>query len=729
MQFAEEGGDDRLDLRALLSLIRRQLLVIASIIGICLLLALLLTQNAQRLYTASADVLLKPTTETITPGTRDADVDLPRGSEQIETEIQLIQSRDLAGKVYDQLALHRDPRIAEQLNAPGLAARIGRSFALSPAARPSTDDRVARARRREAAIGLLTGGVSVRRVGNSYAMRISATNPDPELAAQLANGYATVYSNNQIASKVSASQNAVGILRKRMEELRVQAQADFGAVQQYRIRNSLQSKSGTSLTEQEISAYNQQVAVARAEASQDAARLAAARGGGGSGDMATSSVVNALRSQRAALSVRVADLRERYLPSHPELQQAQQQLADIDAQIAIEVDRAIRTLQADAQASGARLSSLENSLGGATSKLDTNNRALVDLDDLERKASASQALYESYLNRYKEVVAKSGAEQANSSLLSAASIPHSPSSPNLPLNLALGLLIGILVGTATALAVEGTYAGFTTPEDVERRLLVRCLGSVPLLGSVAGHAGSPIAAIEANPGGAFTESFRSVLAAIRQSTNGRNQVIAVTSAMPEEGKTTIAAALARTAAMAHERVAIIDCDVVRRQLSISFGHLPGLPGLGLIFAGSLKIDAVPPSAMLGGATLFAITQPFEDGARLLEQGKLNRLIAQLREQFDLIILDCAPILPIAETRDIVALADNVVVVTRWRATTDRVVRAALKKLPLQQLDDLGVVLNQVDLRKKLRFGDGDPEVFAKAYGNYYPSDRSRIAAP
>ena len=77
-------------------------------------------------------------------------------------------------------------------------------------------------------------------------------------------------------------------------------------------------------------------------------------------------------------------------------------------------------------------------------------------------------------------------------------------------------------------------------------------------------------------------------------------------------------------------------------------------------------------------------------------------------------------LPIAETRDIVALADNVIVVAQWRFTTDRVIRAALKKLPLQSLGDLGVVLNRVDLRKKLRFGDGDPEIFAKSYKNYYP---------
>ncbi len=721
MQMASDTASDRLDLRGLLSLVRRQLLVIGTIIGICTMLALIITQNTQRLYTANADLLLKPNTETITPGPSDGANDLPRGSEQVETEIQFIQSRDLAAKVHDQLGLARDAIFVAQIFEPGTFGWLARQIGFGGNRTATTSqDPTAVSRQRDAGIGLLMRGLSVKRVGNSYALRMSFTNADPALAAKIVNGYARIYTGNQIATKAAASQEAVAILRKRMEELRLQAQADFGAVQQYRISNNLQSKSGTSLTEQEISAYNQQVAIARAEATQDAARLAAARNGKAQGDAASSAVVNALRSQRAALSIRVAELSERYLPSHPELQSARQQLADLDAQISVEVQRAIMSLQANAQASSARLSSLQGSLGGATSKLDMNNRALVNLDDLERRAGASQALYESYLNRYKEVVARSGAEQANSSLLSPASVPTGPSSPNLPLNLSLGLLIGVLLGTASAIGVESVYAGFTTAADVERRLLVRCTGLVPLLESVETRAGSPMETIAAYPGGAFTESIRSVLAAIRQSTNSRNQVIAVTSAMPDEGKTTIAACLARTAAMAHERVAIIDCDVVRRNLSLSYGIVPGLPGLGLIFDGSVKIDAVPPSDALGGATLFAITKPFDQGARLLEQGKLNRIIAQLREQYDLIILDCAPVLPIAETRDIVALADNAIVVTRWRYTTDHIVRAALKKLPLQSLGDLGVVLNRVDLRKKLRFGDGDPEIFAKSYKNYYP---------
>ncbi|MFM9976643.1 MAG: GumC family protein [Sphingomonadaceae bacterium] len=721
IQLAPNQNLDRLNLRALLSLIRRQWLLIAIVVSICFGLALIVTQNTPRLYTASADILLKATTKSVIPDSDQNETDGPRGSEQIETEIQFIQSRELAGRVYDRLKLAEDAVFLRQMVSGGRLDGFmrligqGREITVPP---PGSE---AAKRLSERAINTLKGGLTVRRISNSSALRLSISNPNPDIAARVANGYARAYSDNQVEEKVAASRAAVGILGQRMEELRRQAQSDFSAVQQYRIQNELQSKSGTSLTEQEISAYNQQVAMARAEASQDASRLAAARSRGSLGDSTTSATVIALRSQRAALSIRVAELSERYLPSHPDLATARQQLADIDAQIGAEVGRAVSTLAATAQASAARLKSLEGSLGGATGKLDRNNQALINLDDLERRANASQALYESYLNRYKEVVARSGAEQPNSTVISAAVVPGAPSSPNLMLNLTLGLLIGALVGTGAAIAVEGAYSGMTTAEDVEQRLLVRCIGLVPLIKSLDAHAETALATIAAHPGGAFTEAIRSVLTACRQSSNSRNQVIAVTSALPEEGKSTLAAALAYTAAMAQERIAIIDCDAVRRHLSVEYGGPPSAPGLGQLFAGEIAIDAFTLSQALGGATLFAITTPFAPGARLLEQGKLHRLIAQLRERFDLIILDCGPILPIAETRDLVALADNAIVVTRWRATSDREVRAALKLLPLNSLGDIGVVLNAIDLRQRLRFGDGDPELFSKKYKQYYAS--------
>lgn len=694
--FAPDRANDRLDFRSLWWLLRRRTGLIVLVMTLCALAALVITLRSPKLYTANADVVLRTEVEAITPEATPAGEDQPRRAEDIETELQYLRSRQLAGKLFDTLGLANDAGFTAQYDntAPD---------------------------RRERAISVIGRQFEARRISTAYALRLSYSDPDPVRAARIANGFAKLYVDSQVETKVTENRTAIGILQSRMEELRRQAQTDFRALQEYRIRNNLQTKSGTALTEQEISAYSQQVALARAQAAQDSARVDAARGqlrGTGVGDGGGSGALNALRGQRAAISVKVAELSERYLDSHPELTGARQQLADIDSQIRAESDRSIGTLEAIASASGQRLASLSASLGGATGRLESNNSALVQMDDLERRAQASQALYESYLNRYKEAVARSGAEQPNADLLSGANPPKRASSPNLPLNLSLGLLVGTLLGVAAAIGTEGAYSGLTTGDDVERRLRVRYLGSVPLLKSVESHANGPLETVAQHAGGAFAESIRGILAALRQNAARRHQIVAITSALPREGKTMIAACLGEIAAQSHERVAIIDCDTVRAALSELYAPGHDGPGLRELLHGEAAIEQAVIQRPDGPA-VFAITRAFDKGERLLEQGRLQRLVAQLRERYDLIILDCAPLLPIAETREIVALADAVLITIHWRHTSDGAVRAALKMIPAHKTGALGTVLNLVDMRKRARFGEGDPGGFFNRYKNYY----------
>lgn len=119
------------------------------------------------------------------------------------------------------------------------------------------------------------------------------------------------------------------------------------------------------------------------------------------------------------------------------------------------------------------------------------------------------------------------------------------------------------------------------------------------------------------------------------------------------------------------------------------------------------------------AMILPITTPFPDGERLLERGNFHRMIGALREHFGVIILDTAPILPIADTREIVSLADNVVITALWRKTPDDAVRAALRLLPLHAIGDIGVTLNRMDMRKQASFGGGDAAFYYRAYSKYY----------
>ena len=306
VSMAGQASRDRLDFSTLIGIFRRRMVMFFTILALCIQIAFLLTQWTPPKYSAVADVVLHPRGQEITPGATQV-ADEPQRSEDVETNLAQLRSRGLASKVYDALNLGADRDFLSHLKR-----REGRPD-------------------KQAALDTMVSSLDVVRVGNAFVLRITYVDRSPERAARIANGYAGMFTQEQVRAEVAGNETAIRVLKTRMEQLRGQAQADFGALQQYRIKNNLQTPSGTSLTEQEISAYNQQVAVARAQVAEAGARLNPAATATGA---ASSGATAALRAQRAQISARLSDLSSRYLDTHPEVIAARDQLADIDRQIA-----------------------------------------------------------------------------------------------------------------------------------------------------------------------------------------------------------------------------------------------------------------------------------------------------------------------------------------------------------------------------------------------------------
>ncbi len=709
---------DRLDLQHLFTIFRRRLPLFLLTVGLCVLIALNVTMIMPRLYRANADVVINRDRAELVPGQGAQRTEAAPRGEEIDTEIKVIRSQELAGRVIDALRLDRDAAFIAASTNGGLLGRV--RLKLGIGAPPPANVRARLA-------DVLIANLDAARLDTAYAIRISYTDADPARAAAIANAFADGYAQSAAIAKRAENERTLEVLRGRIDGLRTAAEANFRAVQDFRVRNNLLSAEATALSEQETSAYAQQLALARAAAAADRGRANAASGQAEAAAV-TSPVIQALRAQRAGISVRVADLSSRYLDSHPDLVHARQQLADIDSQITAETARAragtTAGLGANATASAQQVGALNASLAAARGKLAANNTALVGLDDLTRKAQTSQALYESYLARYKEVLAQTGIERAEARLLSRAEAPAHPVSPNAALNLALGLVVGVLVGAALAIATETAFTGLTTGEDVEQRLGVRYLGGVPLLASVGLGGTTPADSLVVQPASAYAEAVRGLLATSRQGNRDRNQVLAVSSALPAEGKTSLALSLARSAALAGESVILIDCDIVQHGLSSLIGAFSAeegkrQPGLREMVRDGAKLGDAMIQDSASSAMILPVTTPFPEGERLLERGNFHRMIGALREHFSVIILDTAPILPIADTREIVSLADNVVLAANWRQTPDSALRAALRLLPLHGIADIGITLNRMDMRRQASFGGGDAAFYYNSYKKYY----------
>lgn len=704
------------DLRHMMILFRRRLPVFALIVAICVLLALNITIVMPRTYEAEADVLINRNRSELVPDAKGSEQqdNAPLRTEEIDTETKVILSRGLAQRVIAGLKLDSDDGFVSQATAGGVVSRIGHWLGRPGPARPADLNRVL--------VDSLLARLSATRLDTAYAIRISYRDRDPRRAAAVANALAAGYAESAALAKHSENRKTLSALSERLEQLRQQAQADYQAVQAFRIRNDLLSDQATALAEQETSAYAQQLSQARSGAAVDRGRAMSAALAAEAA-AASSPAVQALTVQRSAASAQVAELSSRFLENHPQLIAARKQLSDLDYRLAAEVARAksgsTAGLASNATATTQQVGALQSSFDRSRGKLARANAALVGLDDLNRKAQASQALYENYLGRYKEVLAQTGIEKAEARVLSEATVPTAPVSPHVVLNLLLGAVVGVLLGTAAAIAAESGYEGLTTGDEVETRVGLRYLGGIPLLASIDLEGADPAATLADHPGSAYAEAIRGLLTAVCQGNRSRSHVIAVTSALSDEGKTTLAMSLARAAANGGQSVIVIDCDTVQRGLSARSGIASSAPGLREMMRDGVKLGEAMRKDALSEAMILPITGAFGDGERLLERGHFETLITALRDHFALIVLDTAPILPIAETREIVALADKVVISALWRKTPASALRAALRLLPIHAGGDIGVTLNRMDMRKQAKFGGGDAAYFYDHYKSYY----------
>jgi capsular exopolysaccharide synthesis family protein len=703
---ASPGEVVPIDLRQVLSILRRRLRLFVAVAVVIMAGVVAFTILSPQVYRATAEVMLNRRNPKITK-VDDVLAALPADSAAVDTEIEILKSAQLAERVASSLRLDKDPEF-------------------NPPAKTSSSRKTPSARAVEIAVAnRVRQNLNVTRSGLTYVIDLTFKSRDPAKAARIANEFGRLYIAQQVEGKVNATHEAASWLNDRLQELRGQVTADETAVQQFKIENGLMSAQGATLTEQEISAYNQSLAQASAQAAEDDARLQIARRqlargstGDDVGEALSSPTIQKLRDQRAEASRKVATLSTYFKDEYPDLKKARHELDDIDEAIREEIKRIISNLDAKAQVSRQRAAAIAGSVGTAKGELASNNRASVRLSELERNAGASRSLYENYLARYKETSSQEGLASADAQMVSLATPPTDPSSPDVRLNLLLGAALATVAGFGAVALAELLESGLATSADVGKRLNLRYLGAIPALkGRGRWESLAPIDYVVERPFSAFAEAFRSLLASIIHG-QGPVKVVAVTSALPGEGKTTTAICLARAAALQGRRVVLVDCDLRRRSLnrivpkSGDVGLMDVLVGQADLSQALVKDSRTNAEILPLGHGPITLTDVF--GSR-----GMDRLLLQLRTRYDLVVLDTPPVLPVADARVLAQRADFVAVVTRWRVTPYKAVQGALGLLWDNNVEVGGILLNRVDMAKQVRHGYGDINYYYSSYKQYY----------
>ncbi len=702
-----QGGiTNWIDLSGIVARYRRHAPLVLAITGVVLAADVAYTFVKTPLYTATATVFYAPKKQELGRDTTNTANDDVARDQAVDTQVEVVKSPSLADEVITSLHLDQDPEYALK----------GKEKTLEPELQ------------RDALLDHVIRDLKVKRVGQTLLLSIGYTNKSPTKASRIANAFAETYIKRQIDVKVNGEGSSNALLNAQIDDMRQKVETAEAAVQQYKAANNLLSSDQGPLTQQEITSLDSQLSTAKSNQAEAEARLRAAekqlKSGGNGADVGAalgSQTITDLRQQRAQLSATVADLQGRYGPKHPDLLIAQRKLTDIDAQIQAEITRIISNLSAQVEVTHSQTASIEASINQAKGQLVSGNAASVKLNELQRDADAARTLYESVLTRVKETAAQQAVSQADSRIDSPAAPPSEPSSPNKPLNFLLGLVGGLGLGIAAAFVVERWNAKLTSVDDVEGKLGLPFLGSIPTSASSIDKptTKNPIDAVVAHPLSGFAEAFRGLgTTLIHGNTDTPVRIIAVTSAVPEEGKTTTSICLMRVQALGGTKTVLVDCDLRRRSTNVIF---PNEPEAGLIevLEGKATLDDVLRLDEKSGAYVVPLTKGSHLAKSPFNSPAMDQFLADLKARFDLVILDTPPLLPVVDTRILAQKVDALALLVRWRVTPMRAVRAAIHELEAVNAPITGVALTLVNVQSQSYSGYGYQAYYHKDFKKYY----------
>jgi capsular exopolysaccharide synthesis family protein len=700
-----------LDLRRLVVTLRRYWLIFSLVLVSILAVDVAYTFTRTPLYTAAASVMIDQRQRSMTD-MKEVVSDLPAQTTVVDTEVELIRSRSLIGRVVDDMGLMKDPEFNGALQG-GLLRKA------TPGKTPQ-----ALRRQREATINAVLGRMRVARRGLTYVIDIQFNSENPDKAAKIANAIAERYLTAQLDAKLEATERANRWLSQQVQRLGGQVQQSEQAVAQYQAQSGLLATTGSQLTEQRVSQLLAAESQASADLAEQQARLSSARtqqarGGGGEdiGEALASDVIKQLRVQFSEEQRRQNELLQRYGPQHPEVLKSRETQNQLRANIQAEVARIMSSLQANVNAAQQRHAAIRNDLAMARGELATGKSAEVGLNQLQRSAEASSTLYQSFLQRLQETSSQKGALESDAQIVAPAQLPLAPSSPKKALNLGVGLVLGLLLATASILALEMWTGEVRTSEDVERMLTTPAIGSVPTTRTESRL--PPTQFLIDKPLSAFAESFRTLRAGLNRADLDRPiKILALTSSVPGEGKSTTSLCLARSSALAGQRTIVVDCDLRRRGLEGILHHKP-TAGLLEVLSGQVPLrDAIFRDEASGAYVLSVVAAKFTP-REVFNTKAFADLLTTLREHFEHVILDCPPVLAVADTRIIAKQADATLFLLRWQKTPARAARIALDALQAMGVRVAGVALTQVNLKAQAAYGYGDSGYYYREYAKYY----------
>ena len=737
-RISQSANSDKTDLQELLRMLWRRKSVIFSVVAILTTLATLVVFQVTPKYTATTNVIID--------GRKNNVVDIESVMSGVSAEmgallsqVEVIRSTSLIRRVVDKLDLENDPEFNHEIAKKSWLANALSPKELIPEnvllALGLTDNEITLSQDELAeqttnrVVNTVQTGMEVSVVGRSQVIAINFTSINSRKSALIANTIADQYIVDQLEAKFEATRRATSWLNDRLGDLRQRVEVSEQSVEAYRETISAQSGQSSSMTEQQISELNSQLILAQASRAEAQARLnQVQRLLNSSSDISSaaevlnSQLIQRLRSQEAEVIRKVSELESRYGDRHPQMIKARAELNDLRTSIEGEVRKIAQSLRNEMGVADARVATLRQSLNQLEVKNSSQNQAAVRLRELEREANANRLLYENFLSRFKETNNQEDLQEADARIISRAEVPIAPSAPKKKLIIAVVLIGSLFLGVVLVFVLEQLDNTFRGADQIEQMTGIPAIGMIPLLtGGILGR--TDVGRYPSQkPGSATTESVRSLRTSLMLSNvDAPPKVVGITSTVPSEGKSTLAAWLAQVAATSGQRVLLVDCDLRRPTIHRTF-NVDNEHSIVELLAGECQVDQVIKKDEETGIYLLPAKNTQANALDLLSSAHMADNVNALREHFDLIVLDAPPVLAVSDAKVIGLMADKMLYVVKWDGTPRGLVQAGLKETIESGIDLAGTVLSQVNVKKHSKYGYGDSGYYYGRYKDYYSSN-------
>lgn len=713
------------DLAALFKFFRRYRggIVLVTLAGA--LVGVLIALSLPAVYRATVTLLIEPRSQRIVQVQEVYDPTQGLSSEYFATQFELLRSRGLAGRVVDKLKLGEDDAFLKDATSESMLTSLSRRLdwqrLLPGLPEPEPVAVTTPEQRRERAVNLLMAQVAVQPVPRTRLVRVHFYSTDAARAQRIATAIADAFIESGLEDRLEATQRANRWLTEKLGDLSTDLQKAEKALQQYRDQNEIVAVgSNRGLIDSELIENSQRLRDAQRAKTELSSTYARVRGAGSNPQLLEQ--INALLTDAGVQKARAAyidaeselkQVQQRYGQRHPQMEAATTRLMSARRAFNDQLLNAAEGVRNQYEIAADTERQLSSVVANTTGRARALDRKQFELGVLERNVQTNRQLYDMFLQRFKETDSTTNYEPLNARITDAAVLPKSPAMPDRLEIVVTAGLIGLFLGLVLASLRHVLSEGLHTVEDLEAIAQVPLFGIVPKVPFKRGN--SMVRHFIADPRTPFAEGVRSVRTAMHLAeVDGRKQCYVITSAVPGEGKSSLAACLALTFA-ASEKTLLLEGDLrapsARKMLSIPKEHRSGVME---VLLGSATLDAAIRTDA-SGLDVLAVAQRPPNPSETINSMAFAALIRDLRARYDRIIIDSPPCQAASDTLVLSRLADAVLFLARVDETKTATVRRALHQLRSTQAPVVGCVLNKVDVRKN-REAYGDYRYAYRYYG-------------